>query len=292
MPLFMKTMPGTLYIVSTPIGNLEDITFRALRLLKECHVIAAEDTRHTRKLLSHFDIHTPMVSFHEHSSPGDRRRLVERLLAGENVALVTDAGTPAVSDPGQDLVRDAVEAGVTIVPVPGPSAVLAALTGSGLPTDRFLFAGFLPRRASDRKAELDRLARAEETLVFYEAPHRLAKTMSDLADALGPRPACAARELTKIHEEFLRGTLAELRERIAEPVRGEWTIVVGGAGTAGETPDEAEMGEDWREDLRARLEAGESLRDASRAVAEARGLPRKEVYNTGLSVREEVGSRE
>ncbi|HEY3267563.1 MAG TPA: 16S rRNA (cytidine(1402)-2'-O)-methyltransferase [Armatimonadota bacterium] len=273
--------PGTLYVVSTPIGNLEDITLRALRVLREAHVVAAEDTRHTRKLLSHFDIHTPMVSFHEHSPEHQRARLLDRLLAGASVALVSDAGTPGVSDPGYPLVFDAVAAGVPVVPIPGASAALSALVASGLPTDRFRFVGFLPRKLSDRRAELSRLAADRDTLIILEAPHRIQKTLTELAEAFGPRAACAARELTKVHEEFIRGPLTEMLERLPDPILGEWTLVIGGSEPLEEASDEA----DWLEDLSRRLAAGESTRDAARAVSETHRIPRKQAYEAAVNLK-------
>jgi 16S rRNA (cytidine1402-2'-O)-methyltransferase len=269
------TPAGTLYVVATPIGNLEDITLRALRILREVRVIAAEDTRHTRKLLSHYDIHTPMMSCHEYSSDAERGRLVTRLLRGDDVAVVTDAGTPGVSDPGAALMRDATAAGAVIVPVPGPSALLAALVGSGLPMDRFRFEGFLPRKGAERKAAIHSLQQCDQTVVLFEAPGRVAKTIRDLAEALGPRPACAARELTKIHEEFIRAPLDELCDRLPDPLRGEWSLVIGGAGPVEEAAIDPEA---WRAELARLLAAGESRRDAARAVSEAFGINRKEAY--------------
>lgn len=276
-----KNARGTLSVVATPIGNLEDITLRALRTLKEADLIAAEDTRHTRKLLAHYDIHTPMVALHEHSTDADRQRLVARMESGAHVALVSDAGTPGVSDPGPPLVALAVAAEIPVVPVPGASAVLTALVGSGVPMDRFRFVGFLSRQQSQRRRILKELARAEDTLVFYEAPHRLAITLADMAAAFGPRPACAARELTKIHEEFIRATLDDLPARLPDPIRGEWTLIVSGAGPEAEAADEPE--EDWREELAQRLAAGESSRDAARAISESRNVPRKEAYAEALA---------
>lgn len=270
---------GTLYVVSTPIGNLEDITLRALRTLRESAVIGAEDTRHTRKLLSHFDIHTPLVSCHEHSSESERARLVDRLLRGEDVALVTDAGTPGVSDPGAAIIADALVVGAPVVPIPGASAVLTALVGSGLPMDRFRFTGFLPRKGTERKAAVEAIRASVETVVVYEAPSRVTKTLGELARLLGPRQACAARELTKIHEEFIRAPLTEIGSLLPETMRGEWTIVIAGA-TDKDEPPLTEI--TWRDDLRARLSAGESCRDAARSVAEAYGLSRKTVYAEAL----------
>ncbi|HEY3414585.1 MAG TPA: 16S rRNA (cytidine(1402)-2'-O)-methyltransferase [Armatimonadota bacterium] len=273
------TQTGTLFVVATPIGNLEDITLRALRVLKGVDIIAAEDTRHTRKLLSHFDIHTSMTAFHEHSTEAERNRIVDRLIRGETVALVTDAGTPGISDPGEALLRDAVAAGVPITPIPGASAALTALVGSGLPLDRFRFCGFLPRKGPERKRAIADLRACGETTVLYESPNRVAKTVRDLAEALGARAACAARELTKIHEEFIRGPLVELADLLPDAPRGEWTLVIGGADT---TPDEKNAVGDWQADLRARLAAGESRRDAVRAVSESFQVNRKEVYAESL----------
>ncbi|HEV8193468.1 MAG TPA: 16S rRNA (cytidine(1402)-2'-O)-methyltransferase, partial [Ktedonobacterales bacterium] len=202
---------STLYLVATPIGNLEDITLRALRMLREVPVIAAEDTRHTRKLLNHFDITTPTISYHEHSGPAGLQTVLERLAHGD-VALVSDAGTPAIADPGQDLVQAALHGGHTIVPIPGPSAVITALIASGLPSEQFTYLGFLPRRAAERRAMLESVRDGQRTLLLYEAPHRLHACLSDLHAVLGDRQACLARELTKVHEEFQRASLAQLRE--------------------------------------------------------------------------------
>jgi len=199
------SMPGILYIVATPIGNLEDITLRALRVLKEVDMIAAEDTRHTQILLSHHDIHTPLTSYHEHNEKTKSQELVTRLARGQNVALVSDAGTPAISDPGFRLVVRAIRAGVRIIPVPGASALTAVLSASGLPTDRFVFEGFLPARKTQRRERLQTLRDETRTLIFFEAPHRLKDTLGDIRELLGNREAVLAREVSKIHEEFLRG---------------------------------------------------------------------------------------
>jgi 16S rRNA (cytidine1402-2'-O)-methyltransferase len=219
---------GTLYVVATPIGNLEDLTLRALRVLKEVPLVAAEDTRVTRTLFRAYDIHTPLASFHEFTSPSRRGRLLDRLDDGD-VALVTDAGTPAVSDPGYPLIRDALQAGHQVVPIPGPSAVLAALAASGLPTTRFCFAGFLPRTTQTRRKFFARHAECESTLVVFESPHRVLAALSDLVATLGPdRPLVVARELTKKFEEFFRGTAeAALRHFEQHPPRGEFTLLIG-----------------------------------------------------------------
>jgi 16S rRNA (cytidine1402-2'-O)-methyltransferase len=223
-------MPGAIYLVATPIGNLEDITLRALRILREAGVIACEDTRHTRKLLTHFDIRKPLVSYHEHNEAQRAAELVERARRGETVAVVSDAGTPGISDPGFRVVRAAIEAGVPVVSIPGPAAALSALAASGLPTDSFRFAGFLPAKKSQRRKAIESLQSESATLIFYEAPHRIVETFQDILEILGDRPAVVARELTKLHEEYLRGTisglLSELRSR--GTLKGEMTVMVSG----------------------------------------------------------------
>ncbi len=288
-------MPGTLYIVATPIGNLEDITLRALRILRECDVVAAEDTRHTRALLAHFDIHTPLVAYHQHSEAGRTQDLTRQLAdEGRNVALVTDAGTPGVSDPGVALVRAALAARVPVVPIPGASAALCALVGSGLPPARFAFEGFLPRTKAARRAKLDALARSEtRTLLFYEAPSRLPETLADMARAFGPnRPAAVGRELTKKFEEFVRGPLAALVAHFdVHTPRGEITVVVGGlAGDGGEDAPPAPEPEpvDVPTALRAALAAGLSERDAVRQVSADLKASRREVYAAMLALGDEA----
>ena len=279
-------MPGTLYIVATPIGNLEDITLRALRLLKEADLVAAEDTRHTRMLLSHFQISTPLVAYHQHSEAGRTENLVRQMADdGKTIALVTDAGTPGVSDPGVELVKAALAASVTVVPIPGASAVLCALVGSGLPPARFAFEGFLPRTKGPRRAKLAALARTEtRTLIFYESPQRIAETLSEMAAAFGPeRPAAVGRELTKKFEEFVRGPLCEVAAHFAATAaRGEITVVV--QGTGGDSDDEAEIEAvptappTVLEALTAALASGLSERDAVRLVSADLKLSRREVY--------------
>jgi 16S rRNA (cytidine1402-2'-O)-methyltransferase len=219
---------GSLYLVGTPIGNLEDITLRALRVLKEVDQIACEDTRHTLKLLNHFDIHKPLVSYHEHNELTRAPELVLAMERGSSVALVSDAGMPLVSDPGHRLVTLAIRHHITVIPVPGPAALLAALSASGLPNDEFLFVGFLAARAGERQRALERLRIEDRTLVIYEAPHRIADTIADAAAILGDRPACLAREVTKVHEEFRRGRLTEIFQSLeAQPAKGEITLVIG-----------------------------------------------------------------
>lgn len=220
---------GRISIVSTPIGNLEDITLRALRVLRESDLIAAEDTRRTRKLLSHFDIHTPLTSYYQQQQVRRGERILEAVRRGGSVALVTDAGTPGISDPGAVLVRMAVEEGVELTVVPGPSAVIALLAVSGLPTDRFVFEGFLPLKPGKKRRRLEKLAVDDRTLIFYEAPHRLVKTLQALREVLGNRQAAVGRELTKVHEEVQRGLLDDiLRSFTGRKVRGELTIAVAG----------------------------------------------------------------
>lgn len=221
-------MAGTLYLVATPIGNLEDITHRALRLLGEVELIACEDTRHTRKLLSHYGINTRTISYHDHNERERAAELLERLRQGADVAVVSDAGTPSINDPGFRLARLAIDHGLRVVPVPGASALISALVTSGLPTDEFFFGGFLPARSGARRARLSELRLLPATLIFYEGPHRIAATLRDAREILGEREAVVARELTKLHEEIARGRLSELAERFssAESARGEMVLVI------------------------------------------------------------------
>ncbi len=220
---------GTLYLVSTPIGNLEDLTVRARRLLAEVQLIAAEDTRHTQQLLARYDIHTPLTSYHDHNKEEKAPVLIERLRQGQSMALVSDAGTPTISDPGYYLINGCIAAGITVSPVPGPSASLAALAASGLPTDAFLFAGFLPRKSGARQRRLEQLAPLRETLIFFESPHRIARLLDELQQTLGDRRVAIGRELTKLHEEMMRGKLSEVAEKLkGRTVKGEITVVVEG----------------------------------------------------------------
>ena len=220
-------MPGTLYLVATPIGNLSDITHRALQVLRDVDVIACEDTRHTHKLLSHYGITTKTISYHEHNEQQRAAQLIDQLKEGQNIAIVSDAGTPSISDPGFRLVRAAIENEVAVVPVPGPSALISALVAAGLPTDEFFFAGFLPARSNARRARLSELQSVPGTLVFYEAPHRLAATLKDAYEVLGERDAVVARELTKVHEEIRRGRLSELSDHYeGEEPRGEIVVLI------------------------------------------------------------------
>lgn len=264
---------GTLYIVATPLGNLEDITLRAIRVLKEVSVVACEDTRRTVKLLNRYEIRTPLFIFHEYNKLRAGSSILRRLRDGESVGLVSDAGTPAISDPGYELVREAIGAGIPIEVVPGPSALVAAIVVSGLPTDHFTFEGFLPSRRERRRKALESLARETRTMIFYESPQRVGAFLLEAAEILGDRRACVVRELTKIHEEILRGTLPELAGEMSrrETVRGEITVVVGGA------PKTVELSTE--EIVRAALEdVSGSSRDLAREISDRTGLSRKEVY--------------
>ncbi len=227
-------MPATLYLVGTPLGNLEDITLRAARILREADLIACEDTRRTGKLLAHLGVKKPLVSYHQHNEARRAEELVGRIAGGETVALVSDAGMPRVSDPGYRLVHEALEAGLPVVPIPGPDAVTTALVASGLPLDSYAFHGFLPSKKSQRRKALAELAAGKATLVFYEAPHRIVKTLDDALEILGDRPAVVAREMTKLHEEILRGRLSELvaELRSRDAVKGEIVLLIGWADTS------------------------------------------------------------
>jgi 16S rRNA (cytidine1402-2'-O)-methyltransferase len=270
------TKPGTLYVVATPIGNLEDITYRAVRVLKEADLIACEDTRHTAKLLHHYGIDKPTVSYHEHNEAARAEELVAKLEQGLNVAQVSDAGMPGISDPGYRVIHLAIERGVQVVPIPGASAVVAALAASGLPTDSFQFLGFLPAKSGQRRTLLESLRSATYTTVVYEAPHRIAETIKDIVELLGgDRPVVLARELTKVHEEFIRASAAEILRRVQEhEPKGEMTVVIGKSeGLAVAT----------KKDIASRVE--EIMREqqidenaALKAVAKEQGISKSEAY--------------
>lgn len=271
-------MTGVLYVVATPIGNLEDMTLRAARVLGEVDRIACEDTRQTRKLLGHFGISKPAVSYHEHNEAARAAELVERLRAGENIALVSDAGTPLISDPGYRVVAAAIEAGIRVVPVPGACAGIAALSASGLGTDAFRFGGFLPVKKAARRKMLEGLKGETCTLIFYEAPHRVVESLEDIAATMGARKIVVARELTKIHEEILRGTAAEVRAQLAArgSVKGEITLLIGRAEAV-----EAEVNVDQTpvsEAVKELERQGIARMEAIKQVARARGLAKREVY--------------
>ena len=260
-------MPGTLFVVATPIGNLEDITLRALRVLREAAVIAAEDTRRTSQLLTRHAISTPTTSLHEHNEGKKAAVLVERLQRGENVALVSDAGTPTLSDPGGHLIREAIAANIRVEPIPGPSAIVAALSASGLSTEAFTFLGFPPTRSKDRKSWFARLRAGQGTMVFFEAPHRITATLRELRAVLGDQPVVVARELTKIHEELVRGPITRVLARLEMP-RGEYTVLV----EIGRTPDFENLDETET------TSATVHRRQAMAAVAKAHGLTANQLY--------------
>lgn len=277
-------MPGTLYIVATPIGNLEDMTLRAIRVLKEADVIAAEDTRHTRHLLGHFQIGTPLTSYHDHNKEEKAPVLVSRMKEGAKVALVCDAGTPTLSDPGYYLINQAASAGLPVVAVPGPSAVTAALSVAGLPTDAFCFEGFLPSRAAARRKKLAALAAEPRTIVLFEAPHRLVRTIEDIADAFGhDRRIAVCREMTKVHEEVVRGRTDEVLAGISgKTTRGEVTVVIEGA-RGDMAPAEPE--EPVEERLRRMIVAdGMGVKEASSLLARETGRSRRQLYALAVAI--------
>jgi len=280
-----------LYVVATPIGNLEDVSPRALRVLREVAVIACEDTRHSARLLSAHSIRTPTLSYFEHNEERRTPALIERLRAGESVAIITDAGTPAISDPGYRLVRGAMAAGIRVAAVPGPSAVVAALSIAGLPTDRFIFEGFVPQREGARRNAFEALRREPRTMVFFEAARRLAATLAAMETVFGPdREAAVVREITKTFEESVPGTLAELHARFAAAeARGEIVIVVAGAPAAvGGVAADSASADAGAITVEALCDAGVSLKDASAAVARITGASRREVYQRALARRREM----
>lgn len=279
--------PGCLYLVGTPIGNLEDMTLRGLRVLKEADQIACEDTRHTSKLLQHYDISKPLVSYHEHNEMTRAAELVVALEQGANIALVSDAGMPLVSDPGHRLVAMCLRHQIPVVPIPGPSALLAALSASGLPNEEFLFVGFLPSRSGERRRALERLRIEDRTIIFYEAPHRVAESIAEAREILGDRPACLAREVTKLHEEFRRGKLSDLSASLEErPARGEITLLVGPEDTV-----EARSTADSSQSLSERVDelirqAKLDRREALKLAAKERGITRRAAYGQLLEALE------
>lgn len=266
---------GTLYLVATPIGNLEDLSPRALRVLREARLIAAEDTRHTGKLLKHFEIETPTTSYFEHNKLNKLDFILDKLSLGD-VALVSDAGTPAINDPGYELVKAALASGFDVRPVPGPSAPISALAVSGLPTDAFLYLGYLPHKANERRAAISQVARLTYTLIFLESPHRILEALEDLLTVLGPRRICVAREMTKLYEEYWRGNLNGAIEYFSsQPVRGEFTLVIEGSEKESDTQwTEAEL----RVAIAKELASGRSAKEVSAELAELSGWHKKEIY--------------
>jgi 16S rRNA (cytidine1402-2'-O)-methyltransferase len=280
----MEIKAGTLYIVGTPIGNLEDMTFRAIQVLRDVSAIAAEDTRHTGKLLQHFQISTPQISYHDHNRRSRLPDILNRLQQGQAIALVTDAGMPGISDPGYDLVKACADAEVPVVPIPGPSAVITALSAAGLPTDRFAFEGFLPPKGQERRDRLESLKSESRTLVFYEAPHRLQQTLQDFETAFGgDREIVLARELTKLHEEFWRGTVTEaIAHYTQREAYGEFTLVLAGATIAPFVLSEEAL----KAELQHLIEQGISRSQASRQLAQQTSLPRRQLYQLALTLAE------
>ncbi|MBV8569635.1 MAG: 16S rRNA (cytidine(1402)-2'-O)-methyltransferase [Acidobacteriaceae bacterium] len=266
-------MSGILYLVATPIGNLEDITIRALRVLREADVIACEDTRQTQRLLQHYEIHKPLISYHEHNEMSRSEEILVRLGQGESVALVSDAGTPLISDPGFRVVSMAAEKGVRVVPIPGASAAMSALVASGLPAHEFRFIGFLPARSAARQRALQELAAESMTLVVYESPHRILETLTDIDTIMGARPLVLAREISKMHEEFLRGTAGEIRAELEgrPAVKGELTLVIGRG-------EQAAFSGDAAAEVERLKAAGMEAMEAIKQVAKRMGLPKREVY--------------
>ena len=305
-----NTGTGTLYLVGTPIGNLEDMTFRAVRILKEADIIAAEDTRQTRKLLTHYEISGKLVSYHEHNKEGSGKELIRLMEEGQSVALVSDAGMPAISDPGADLAREAIDAGIPVVPVPGANAAISALVISGLPTERFIFVGFLPRVKKKLKDELTALQSTQATMLFYESPHRVQKTVAAMSEVWGERKAALIRELTKRHEEAVRGTLGELAAYLKEhPPLGEYVVVVNGRepantlrkglGAAGLENGDGSIEADlttsymndeelWWQELTIQehvdryLTRGDERKAALKKAAADRGVSKRDIYNALL----------
>lgn len=266
---------GTLYLVATPIGNLEDMSPRAVRILREAKLIAAEDTRHTRQLLTHFDLHTPLTSYYEHNKLTKQDAILTALGQGD-VALVSDAGTPAINDPGYELVKAALDSGHAVSPIPGPSAPIAALAASGLPTDSFLYLGYLPRKTSERKTLFEQVGQHPYTLIFLESPHRVLDSLADLETFLGDREMAAARELTKIYEQIVRGRISQVKAYFAEnEPRGEFVFVVGG--------QVAVTSQQWSEEklivaIQREIQVGKKAKEISVALAEPSGWSKKEIY--------------
>lgn len=275
---------GELYLCGTPIGNLEDITIRALRILKEVDLIAAEDTRHTQKLLNYYEINTPLTSYHQHNRREKGAALLEALQGGKKIALVSDAGMPGISDPGHDLVKEAIALGIKVTPIPGPTALIAALVASGFSTDAFTYYGFFPRTKKEQKDVLLRLEKEENTAIFYEAPHRINATLKALGERFPQRRVVVGRELTKVYEEFLRGTPKEILQTWeGKPPKGEITLLV-----EGHSPDETNSEQplmEPREYLEALLEAGMDKKEAIKETAKAFSIPKQEVYKLAVKIK-------
>ncbi len=274
---------GTLYLCATPIGNLEDITYRTVRCLREADLIAAEDTRHTKQLLSAYEIDTPLTSYHEHNKAEKGPLLIQKLQEGTMLALVSDAGMPAICDPGSDLVRLAIEAGIPVVPLPGPNAGLTGLIASGMDTTQFTFIGFLPKTQKHRLPVLERIQSYEGTLIFYEAPHRIQNVLTEIMAVLGDRQAVLCRELTKKYEQYMRGTLSQLQHALAaQGTRGEFVILV--AGAEPENPAAADGNVDYASLVQELMDQGVDKKEAVRMVARRCGVPKRSVYQAALTL--------
>jgi 16S rRNA (cytidine1402-2'-O)-methyltransferase len=274
--------PGTLYIVATPLGNLEDMTFRAVRILKEADLIAAEDTRYSKRLLNHYGIDTGMISCHEHNEAKKSVQLIEALKAGKTIALISDAGTPLISDPGYSLVKAAAEQNIPIIPIPGCNAAIAGLSVAGLPTDSFLFCGFLPKKQQKRSLALEGLKQEKATLIFYESPKRICAMLQQAVPILGDRRACLAREITKMHEEYLRGTLGEIGAtlELRPQVKGECVLFVPGA-----PPPPPMTSEHLEKLILSKQNENKGTADLARQISKDCHLPKKQVYDTILRLR-------
>jgi 16S rRNA (cytidine1402-2'-O)-methyltransferase len=274
---------GTLYIVATPIGNLEDITLRALRILRDVDLIAAEDTRHSRKLLTHFGISKPLTSYFDHNKIIKGSLILDKLRDGMSVALISDAGTPCISDPGYQLVRDAVDSGIAVIPIPGPCAAVAALSASGLPTDSFTFEGFLPNRSGKRREKLLKLRDESRVLIFYEAPTRIVASLGDIHESMGDREVVLAREVSKVYEEFLRGRISHVLEKLTErQVKGEIVLLLAPPEIVVEKADDIDIDEMLERYI---ADDGISVKDAVKRVALETGIPRSRVYEAALRLK-------
>lgn len=282
MPEDKVNTRGKLYICPTPIGNLKDLTLRVIETLKVVDIIACEDTRRTRKLMNHLDIEQELISYHKFNQEGKGKKLIDMMLAGKDIALVSDAGTPAISDPGEYLVKDAVREGIEVISLPGPSAFVAALSASGLDTKKFLFYGFLPVKGSERKEALKEIVTSSHTVVIYESPHHINKTLKDLNNLIQNRKVVIAREVSKLHEEYLRGTVRQLYHQVKDKqVKGELTLVINGANKEEEAPWNDLSIEEHLEDL---ISQGISKKDAIKIVSELRNVSKKQVYSKAIEI--------
>ena len=271
-------MTGKLFLVATPIGNLEDITFRAINILKGVDIIAAEDTRHTLKLLNHYEISKPLISYHRHNEEVKSENLINKLLEGNNIAIVTDAGTPGISDPGEEVVKEAIKNNIEVIPIPGACALVNALIASGLNTKEFLFLGFLPLNKKNRDNALNKIKKAKSTVILYEAPHKLIKTLQDLLKNVGDINCVLAREITKIHEEFIRGNISNLLEQIQEP-KGEYVILLDLNNLENENDSEDEISKKTvEEQYKIYEEQGMNKKEIIKQIAKNKNVPKNEIY--------------